>query len=177
MMGAGAGMFIRNPLFVLLLDALHDKPEHGLVRDRAGRQEAKRLGQADKSSFIWGSMLMGLVNFVNQKPMRQGKDAGSPLATLGYVCIHRYTWTTIPRGSGQADEQYGSHGCRFARCTPLDSHRAASFGACCYPLGLVGTMYVDKAGERGYLAGSTWLIGQKSLENGGVSAEQVAHFN
>ena len=30
-------------------------------------------------------MLMGLVNFVNQKPMRQGKDAGSPLATLGYV--------------------------------------------------------------------------------------------
>lgn len=37
------------------------------------------------TSFIWGSMLMGLVNFVNQKPMRTPSDAGSPLATLGYV--------------------------------------------------------------------------------------------
>lgn len=32
-------------------------------------------------------MLMGLVNFVNQKPLRTPSDAGSPLATLGYVYI------------------------------------------------------------------------------------------
>ncbi len=34
-------------------------------------------------SFIWGSMLMGVVGYVNQKPMRQSKDASSPLMTLG----------------------------------------------------------------------------------------------
>ena len=45
---------------------------------------------------------MGLVNFVNQKPMRQGKDVGSPLATLGYVCIHRAigNWTYTGEGNG-----------------------------------------------------------------------------
>ncbi|KAI9639699.1 uncharacterized protein MKK02DRAFT_40021 [Dioszegia hungarica] len=47
MMGAGAGMFIRNPLFV------------------------------------WGALVMAVLGFVGQKPMRREKDAASPLMGLG----------------------------------------------------------------------------------------------
>ncbi|GFZ44039.1 hypothetical protein JCM24511_01760 [Saitozyma sp. JCM 24511] len=60
MMGAGAGMFIKNPMFV------------------------------------WGSMIMAVIGYVNQQPLRAPKDASSPLLTLG-MAVAGVVATNMPK--------------------------------------------------------------------------------
>lgn len=40
---------------------------------------------ADSCRFVWGSMIMAVIGYVNQQPLRAPKDASSPLLTLGCV--------------------------------------------------------------------------------------------
>lgn len=37
----------------------------------------------DTLSFVWGALVMAVLGYVGQKPMRREKDAASPLMSLG----------------------------------------------------------------------------------------------
>lgn len=52
---------------------------------------------------MWVSLAMAVIGLVNQQPLRQSKDATSPLVTLGYVIR-----TTMPASLNFA--QYGVRG-------------------------------------------------------------------
>lgn len=78
MTSAAAGMFIKQPMYV-------PPPPATLT-----------------ASIVWGAFALAVFGFVNQQPLRQAKDATSPLLVLGCVLFFSAISQLTPRSMALA---------------------------------------------------------------------------